>query len=164
MGLGAVFLQHQALLRRFVLARGIHDPDDLLQDLWVNIHSATGPIADPLGYIMRAAQNLIIDRIRGEARRRRREERWSQVVTESESGPFDSPSERTIIAREQLQQVQAAIAKLPAKTKDIFYRYRLNGFTRGEIADELGISVSAVEKHLKKAYQQLLDASRGWDQ
>ncbi len=130
----------------------------------MNIHSATGPIADPLGYIMRAAHNLIIDRRRTEAQRRRREERWSQVATEAEPGAFDSPGERTIIAREQLQQVQAALAKLPAKTKDIFYRYRLNGITRREIADELGISVSAVEKHLKKAYQQRLDASRGWHQ
>ena len=163
-GLRAIFLQHRALLRRFVLARGAQDPEDLLQDLWMKIHSANAPVADPLGYIMRAAQNLIIDRSRAEAQRRRREERWSQVAIESEPGAFDWSSERTIIARESLQQAEAALARLPAKTKEIFYHYRLDGLSRKQIADELGISVSAVEKHLKKAYRHLLDVSRDWDQ
>lgn len=162
-GLRAVFLQHRALLRRFVLARGIQDPDDLLQDLWMKIQPAMGPVADPLGYIMRAAQNLIIDRSRAEAQRRRREERWSQVAIDTEPRPFDWPSERAIIARERLGQVEEELAKLPLKTKRIFYRYRLDGLSRSQIAAELGLSVSAVEKHLKKAYRRLLDVSRDWD-
>jgi len=162
-GLRAVFLKHRSMLRRFVLARGVQDPDDLLQDLWVRIHSTTAPVADPLGYIMRAAQNLIIDRSRAEVQRRKREERWSQVAIDTEPRAFDWPSERSMIARETSRQAEEALARLPERTKAIFYRYRADGLTRRQIADELRISVTAVEKHLKKAYRMLLDVSRDWD-
>ncbi len=62
-----------------------------------------------------------------------------------------------MIAREQLVQVQAALAKLGPRVDHIFRRYRLDGAGQADIARELGISLSSVEKDLTKAYRMLAE-------
>lgn len=43
---------------------------------------------------------------------------------------------------------------LPERTKDIFYMSRIEGMTHSEIAEILGISTRAVEKHLQNSVQE----------
>jgi RNA polymerase sigma-70 factor (ECF subfamily) len=45
---------------------------------------------------------------------------------------------------------------LPERTAFIFRQYRVEGASQKAIADELGISLSAVEKHLQRAYKAVL--------
>ena len=71
----------------------------------------------------------------------------------------DQPSaEERLIARERLAVVQRALARLPERTVVILRRFRLDEIGQRQIAAELGISVSAVEKHLQRAYRALLEA------
>jgi RNA polymerase sigma-70 factor (ECF subfamily) len=49
------------------------------------------------------------------------------------------------------------------RTDHIFRRHRVEGASQKEIAKELGISLSAVEKHLQKAYRALIDLRRRLD-
>jgi DNA-directed RNA polymerase specialized sigma24 family protein len=49
------------------------------------------------------------------------------------------------------------------RTDLVFRRYRVEGRSQKEIAAELGISLSAVEKHLQKAYRALVDLRRRID-
>ena len=68
-GLKSVYLAHRHDLVRFLRARGAGDAaDDLVQELWLKLSQASvGPIADPLGYLYRAASNLMISRHRSAA-------------------------------------------------------------------------------------------------
>lgn len=50
-----------------------------------------------------------------------------------------------------LDDVMAYSQTLPARTRDIFYMSRIEGMTHREIAERLGISVRAVEKHLQNS-------------
>lgn len=43
---------------------------------------------------------------------------------------------------------------LPERTRDIFYMSRIEGMTHSEIAEILGISTRAVEKHLQNSVQE----------
>jgi len=52
---------------------------------------------------------------------------------------------------------------LGERTDLIFRRFRLDGVSQQIIGEELGISRSAVEKHLQKAYRRLLDIKRQSD-
>ena len=44
-----------------------------------------------------------------------------------------------------------ALEELPERTRDIFLMRRYEGLAYGDIAERLGISVSAIEKHVAKA-------------
>ncbi len=164
-GLEAVFLNNRAALLRFLRARGAGDgADDLLQEIWIKAATGvTAPIADPVAYLYRAANNLMLDRRRAELRGARRDQHWHELGP-GDGVVADAPSgERVLIAREQLAAAEAELKALGERTDFVFRRYRIEGVSQRAIADELGISLSAVEKHLQKAYRTLLDLRRRFD-
>ena len=165
-GLEAVFLNNRAALLRFLRARGAAEgAEDLLQEMWIKASAgASGPIADPLAYLYRVANNLMLDRRRAELRAQKRDQDWHDVAEGSELGLSDAPSgERVLIAREQLRAAEEALKALGERTDLVFRRYRIEGRSQRDIADELGISLSAVEKHLQKAYRALVELRRRLD-
>ena len=74
-GIEAVFLANKDALLRFLRARGGgEEAEDLLQEVWIKLSAMPGaPVADPLAYLYRMANNLMLDRRRAEHRRLRRE-------------------------------------------------------------------------------------------
>ncbi len=59
------------------------------------------------------------------------------------------------IEEELIKSLQKAISDLPEKRKNIFIQCKINGKKQKDVAEELGITVKAVEKHLKEAKDQL---------
>lgn len=165
-GLERIFLDLRPALARYLLTRGLPtaDVEDLLQDVFLKLGSHTGPIDEPRAYLYRMTHNLLLDRRRSADRRVRRDDEWSSGGTgvASESDPQPS-AEHRLIAREQLAAMVAAIAALPVRTGDIFRRYRLDGQTQQAIAGDIGISKSAVEKHLYRAFAVLASARAAFD-
>ena len=159
-GLKAVFLAERPMLLRFVTAR-LRDRDaaeDVLQDLWIRLEgTASGPVADPAAYLFRMANNLAFDRRRSETRRSSRDGAWLDV--QSDASDF-ATQEETLIARERLEALQAALVRLPERTAAIFRAYRFDELPRKDIAAAEGISVSAVEKHLQRAYRAIQAATK----
>jgi RNA polymerase sigma factor (sigma-70 family) len=158
-GIEAVFLSNREALLRFLRARGAGtDAEDLLQELWLKVSAAPArPVAEPLGYLYRMANNLMLDQRRSEGRRKLREFEWTARDTARPSGvPDITSAERVLAARQQVKAFEDALAGLGERTETIFRRYRLDGVPQGEIAREYSISVSAVEKHLQRAYRALV--------
>ena len=54
-----------------------------------------------------------------------------------------------------IEAIQQSIEKLPEKRKLVFTKTKIEGKKNKEVADELGISVKAVEKHLHQAKEQI---------
>ena len=149
--LASNLLAHQVALLRYLRARGAGDEaEDLLQELWLKIE-ATGHagVEDELAYLYRMAHNLMIDRHRGAMRRRRREMDFQDGVSWNEA----PSAERTLIARDELGRIERTLRGLGERTDYIFRRHRIDNVAQRDIAVELGISLSAVEKHLQKAYR-----------
>jgi RNA polymerase sigma factor (sigma-70 family) len=160
-GLGAVFMANRGALLRFLRARGAgEDGEDILQELWLKVStlSADGPIADPVAYLYRMADNLMHDRVRARMRRGRREQIWGEQSSEETDHHGAPTAERTLLARERLQRVQAALGNLSERSQAIFRRFRIDGVGQSEIARDEGISLSAVEKHLQRAYRAITAA------
>jgi RNA polymerase sigma-70 factor (ECF subfamily) len=154
-GLKQLLFEMRAALLRMLAARGAaHDEaEDLLQELFLRIETqAIGPVGEPRAYLYRMADNLFLDRRRGEMRRQAREERWGDLATEQAPSP-----EREAMGRERLALISAALAALPERTVEIFRRFRIDEESQRVIADDLGISLSAVEKHLQRAYRAVAD-------
>ena len=158
-GLEAVFMNNRAALLRFLRARGAADAaEDLLQELWIRAVGKTSePIADPVAYLFRSADNLVLDRRRRAASRVQREQLWhsARYGAAVAVGPTVF-GEDVVLARDELRAVEAALAALGERTDIIFRRFRVDGLSQRQIADELGISLSAVEKHLQRAYRELV--------
>lgn len=156
-GLEAVLLANRDRLLRFLRSRGAgEDAEDLLQELWIKLgHAPGGPVADPVSYLFRAANNLMLDRRRSALRASVRDHGWS-VLSSDEDAQLPG-GERVLIARERLARTEAALDALGERTAQIFRQFRLEGVSQRQIAAELGLSLSAVEKHLQKAYRALVD-------
>jgi RNA polymerase sigma factor (sigma-70 family) len=161
-GLEAIFLEHRAMLLRFLRARGAGDAaEDLLQDMWLKVSGRIdGPVADPLPYLHRMANNLMLDRYRSATRRERREQDWTEEAAGGGAGvmaerdPVPDADER-LIAAQRLQAAQATLSSLGQRVELIFRRFRLEGVGQKQIAEELGVSLTTVEKDLQKAYRAM---------
>ena len=166
-GLEAVFLANRAALLRFLVAHGAGDAaEDLLHELWMKVSTArVGPLAAPLSYLYRAANNLMIDRHRAERQAARRNEEWSDLAGATIRGTSDDPSsDRRLIAREALGIAEAALARISPRAAAILRCHRIDGLAQKAIAAEMGISISTVESDLREAYRALVEARRRIDE
>lgn len=156
-GLEAVLLANRDRLLRFLRSRGAgEDAEDLLQELWIKVGGAPGgPIAEPVSYLFRAANNLLLDRRRAAMRSAARDTGWSELASGPDAQPPDG--ERMLIARERLARTEAVLDALGERTALIFRQFRVDGVSQRQIAVNLGLSLSAVEKHLQKAYRALIE-------
>ena len=153
-GLQRVVLNERARLLRFLAARGAGDEaEDLLHELWQRVAGSPGqPIADPISYLFRSAENLMRDVRRSRLSRERRQFEWHETGTTAHEQPL---GERVLIARQRLRLVDEALERLGPRVVQVFRRCRLEGISQSVVASDLGISLSSVEKDLQKAYRAL---------
>lgn len=145
-----------ALRRR---GRSEHEAEDLAQDAWIRLdaYQREHIVEKPEAFLLRTAINLSIDANR--ARKARGDEVDIDDVVVLDSAPsLDS----ALLAREQLRRLDCGLARLSARTREIFLAYRMEGKSYEAIGDDLGISGTAVAKHVAKATLQLTRWMDGW--
>ncbi len=164
--LAETFMIHRPALLRYLRARGAGDEaDDLLQELWIKLDAGNDgtTIHDQLAYLYRMAHNLMLDRRRSAMRRQGREQVYHGDVHGSDGMADDAPgAERTLIARDRLRHIDLALSALGTRADFIFRRHRIEGIPQRQIAEELGVTLSAVEKHLQRAYRAVAAAQRSY--
>lgn len=165
-GLSDIFFANRAALLRFLRARGAgEDAEDLLQDMWIKLEAKDlGPVTDPLPYLYRMANNLMLDRYRSSTRRERREQDWA----EGAGGVMADPSEdlavdERMILNERLDRARVILADLGPRVELVFRRFRIEGVGQRLIAEELGVSLTTVEKDLQKAYRAMIALKQNLD-
>ncbi|GAB5486741.1 MAG: hypothetical protein Pars2KO_03110 [Parasphingorhabdus sp.] len=146
------------MLLRFLTARtrDAAVAEDLLQDIWIKLNDGkqTGPIESPLSYLYKTCENAVRDAKRSEIRKVARETVWSEQGAIDTAGGQDHLSpEKIVVERDRLQHALEELEKLPERTRDIFIDFRINEVAQKEIAVQHNISISAVEKHLQRAYR-----------
>lgn len=157
-GLQAVFTAiRPALLRRAAAMGAAGDAEDVVQDVWLRIRSAKGPVAHPEAYLLRMVYTAALDRRRGARRTAARDAAWSSPANLSEDAVHPADAERRLIAVQTLEAVDARLAALGDPAAAIFRRHRIDGITQRRIAEEFGMGLSTIEKHLRRAYAVLLD-------
>lgn len=169
-GLQAIYHAAREELRRFLVARigDAAEAEDVLQELWVRIHQLpNGPIGNGRAYLFRAAQNLIVDRVRARDRRTRRERAWSEEQTAccahgGEAVDGSKNAEEELLDREVAAMIASAVMNLPAGARRAFQLHKLEGLSHAEVAHRMGISKSGVEKHMAVAMKYLRRALFDW--
>lgn len=157
-GLQAIFLQNRPMLLRLLSARlgNRDDAEDALQDMWMRLDSLEDrPIAQPSAFLYRMATNLATDRRIAAGRRGARDAAWLDAQPLSEEVP---DTERVLIGRERLKAVEDAMAAMPDRMRTALRMFRFEERPHREIAEEIGITVSGVEKLLRRAYKVIEEA------
>lgn len=145
----------QGLLRYF--RHRVPDPveaEDLVQEVFARISARDSP--EPIdhlsGFVFQVASRVLADR--GRRRFARRADAHVEFDPERH-GDEDFDPHRILAGKETLRVVTEALLTLPHRTRTIFVLHRLEGRKAREVAQQLGISVSAVEKHMLLAIQHL---------
>lgn len=137
-----------AFLRR-ELGGNLAAAEDMAQEAIVRIASATRQYTSDRarGLLYSIARNLVIDHVRSERTRNGTMQALSVTQQDLEArNPL-----RTLVGREHLDQVRAAIMALPPRCRQVFMLNRFEHMSYSAIARHCGISVSMVEKHMNRA-------------
>jgi RNA polymerase sigma-70 factor (ECF subfamily) len=142
-------------------ARGDIDPEELLSIAFLRLerYSANHIVEDPKAFMVQTAKNALIDNYRHEQISARYVEDVLQTGQERDESPLQ---DEVFASRARLGRVKQGLEQLPPRTREIFLMYRLEELKCREIACRIGISESAVEKHIAKAMFFLTKWSEGW--
>lgn len=66
-------------------------------------------------------------------------------------------TDENILYEDLKTQIDAALSKLSPRSREIFLLSRFDGMKNKEIAELLGISTTAVEKHISKSLKVISD-------
>jgi RNA polymerase sigma factor (sigma-70 family) len=151
----------RGLVRRITrITRDPIDAEDVVQSALVRMleYRRANGVKNPEAFVARAAVNLAIDERR---QRARRPEEGLDYITEAlaDGHPLQDEVLRT---RERLARLKLGVSRLSPRTREVFLLHRLEGLKYREIAEQLGITVSAVEKHVAKASLFLTGWTEKW--
>jgi RNA polymerase sigma-70 factor (ECF subfamily) len=149
-------LPHEAALRsrlRRVMPRR-DDVDDLVAEVMTRAYATANfaKIVAGRAYLFQIARNLIID----EARR-------AKIVSLEQIADLDlvadhSSAEDLLIARDQLRRLEAIIETLPIQCRRAFILRKVHDMPVRDIAEEMGLSVFTVDKHIGRATVKVMQA------
>jgi RNA polymerase sigma-70 factor (ECF subfamily) len=153
--LGELYRAYAPRLLRFFLRRGQGDEaSDLVQESFTRLVDAggrsAGEIERPEAYLSRIATNLLRNRAKVALRRS-----LAAHIPVDDVPLCGHDPVAALEARDQLERLQDALARLSPKTRDIFLAHRLDGMTYKDIATQTGLSIKGVEWHMSKAIAHL---------
>jgi RNA polymerase sigma-70 factor (ECF subfamily) len=153
-------LPHQGVVRRYFEAHAPAqlDVDDILAEALVRCYTSNNwrEIEDGRRFLFAVARNYVLDEVR-----RSKVVQFEDLASLQLDVPDDGPlPDRIASGREDLRLLAAAIEQLPRRCREVFTLRRIHNLSPRDIAVQLGLSVSTVEKHLARALLLLTRAAR----
>ena len=165
-----VFLENSGFLKKF-LGRFLserQDIEDVVQETYLRAYnaeqqnSASGATIDyPKAFLFKIAKNLALTELSKKSRHITDYIEDIELSLLSEQG---ATTEEELEAREHINIICEAVTTMPERRQKVYLMRKVHGASHREIADTLGISISAVEKHLLKAMLACRDYTRKHEQ
>ncbi len=132
-----------------------HAAREVVHDVCVQLLEAPEKegVRVPLALLRKIAHDRAVSHYRSERRRRAWVDEQAQLpeLTCAAPGP-----ERCLEAADELDRLCAAIAELPPRCQQVFIMHKIHELPQQEVAAQLGISLKAVEKHLRVGMSKCL--------
>ena len=151
-GLAELHRAHCGRLHRFFARHGARqDADDLVQESFVRFAGMQAKSPDkvvdrPEAYLTTIAVNVLRDRAKVAARRS-----TASHLPAEEVALVGSDNIAALEARDQLERLQASLARLSPKSRLVFLAHRRDGLSYKEIARQEGLSEKGVQNRMSKA-------------
>lgn len=146
------------LKRRLTLQLGSADlADDALHETWLRLSRGKGsgaPVQFPLSYLLRMATNAAVDRLRAESRFLSGAE--VDTLFENLAEPTPGP-EVAVEERDELRILASLLHAMPPRRRQILLLTRVEGLARQEVATRFGVSLSLVDRELRRAQEYLAE-------
>ena len=149
-----IVAKERSRLRNFIRRR-VPDPadaEDIVQEVFYELVEANRllmPIEHVTGWLFRVARNRIIDLLR-----KKRPEAFSDAAVEGEGGEMlqiedllpspDAGPEALYFRSVLLDELEFALAELPAEQREIFVDHELEGRSFKELSAESGVGVNTL--------------------
>jgi RNA polymerase sigma factor (sigma-70 family) len=162
--ISALYLQEFSDLRRHIV-RKLRDPfeaDDVVQEAYIRmltVPAGHAVLRNAKAFLFTVASNLAVDTVRREQRQRR------LLAMSDTSTAFDGETLEVICPRRSTEEqvdasmrlscILGALDALPANCRQAFTLHKMHELSYAEVAVEMGITVSMVEKHLSRALRHL---------
>ncbi|MGE4399661.1 MAG: RNA polymerase sigma factor [Campylobacterales bacterium] len=122
---------------------------DVVQEAYLKV-AALGVkaecIEEPRAFLYKTAHNIVIDEWR------KNKNNAKEIIEEAniEACPSEEPLEQ-VMSNDRMSILQNTIDSLPDRCREAFVLHKFEGYSHREVAEMMGISVNAVEKHIIKA-------------
>ncbi|CAD5107255.1 RNA polymerase sigma factor [Zestomonas carbonaria] len=116
------------------------------------------PLAQPNAYLRRVAHSVLIDHFRRDARFQPLPEHHEEGVDGLVEDHAAPSAEHLLDIQQRLVALQRILDCLPPRCREVFWLARIEGCAQSEIAQQLGISLNMVERHMTRALLDLRNA------
>jgi RNA polymerase sigma-70 factor (family 1) len=147
-----LFDQYKTRVYYFILrlVRSEEVAEELTQDvfmrIWISRHTLT-EVDNPGSYLFVTARNRSLDHLRNQ----KIEKGMIQSLEKKMGDGTVNTTEEVILYNETNRILQEAVRLLPEQQRTVYRLARLEGLSREEIAERLGISPNTVKNHLSSA-------------
>lgn len=148
-----LYLAHRRGLVNYAarLVGSVAQAEDVVQEAWLRFVPAQDAARQPVSYLYRIVRNLALDGRRRLAAEGRRD--LASQILKADTTPTP---EDTLVNRDQLAHVQAALAELPDRTRTAFEMNRLGGLSFAEIGAQLDISTASAHRLTQEALLHIM--------
>ena len=159
----ALYLERRASLVRLFAAKlgSVAAAEDLVQDTYLKLATLklSTVVHNPMALLYQIGSNLMLDRLRQQKRGLARDTAWrdSRRISVGKEEIADIPTaDDTVSSRQRLLAATATIEDLPPRMRQAFSLHRLEGLSQAATAKAMGVSTTAVEKHISAAIKILV--------
>ncbi len=138
--------------------RNDEDANDLAQEAFLRMHKfqQSRRLDNARAFLYKTANNLVVDQLR-RARVHDKYLNFEMLPEQSdeENDKCVPSAERTVSAEQELDQLYKVVDQMPEKVRRAFLLHRGKDLSYPEIAIEMGVSTSMVEKYIIQALKIL---------
>lgn len=124
--------------------------EDLVQDVFLQLWEKRSEVKEETlrSFLFAIARNSFL--------KNRRRQKYDLKFRSDYLVKIENESPDYILEMKEFDAIlQKTIAGLPEKSRVVFLMHRLDGMTYSEIAENLGVSIKAIEKQMSKALKML---------
>jgi RNA polymerase sigma-70 factor (ECF subfamily) len=138
--------------------------EDIVQETYVRIcqMDQREPVEQPKSFLMKTARNLAYDHLK-KAETRLADPVENELDFDTASLDHDEVFE-CIASTEEFSHFCEAIRQLPVQCRRVFVLKKVYGYSQKEIAKEMNLSESTVEKHIAVGFKRCASYMLGFNQ